>query len=47
MDEQGDLDAVVDVELVEQARNVGLDGRDGEMQCGSDSTVQARDVTIR
>src|SRR3954463_14875280 len=33
--EQGDLDAVVDVELVEQAGDVGLDRRDGEMQsCG-------------
>src|SRR4051794_41015898 len=33
--EQGDLDAVVDVELVEQAGDVGLDRRDGEVQsCG-------------
>src|SRR3954447_23570773 len=34
--EQGDLDAVVDVELVEQAGDVGLDRRDGEVQSGSD-----------
>src|SRR5207344_1803913 len=33
--EQGDLDAVVDVELVEQAGDVGLDRRDEEVQsCG-------------
>src|SRR5215212_12208439 len=33
--EQGDLDAVVDVQLVEQAGDVGLDRRDREVQsCG-------------
>jgi hypothetical protein len=34
--EEGDLDAVVDAELVEQAGHVCLDGRDGEMQSGRD-----------
>ena len=37
--EQGDLDAVVDLELVEQAGDVGLDGRDGEVQRGGDLGV--------
>jgi hypothetical protein len=30
--EHGDLDAIVDLELVEQAGDVALDGRDGEVQ---------------
>src|SRR4029450_7535842 len=37
--EQGDLDAVVDVELVEQAGDVGLDRRDGEVQRRGDLGV--------
>src|SRR4051812_18653264 len=38
--EQGDLDAVVNVELVEQAGDVGLDRRDGEVQSCSDLRVR-------
>src|SRR4051812_13810679 len=37
--EQGDLDAVVDVELVEQAGDVGLDRRDGDVQSSGDLGV--------
>jgi len=37
--EQRDLHSVVDVELVEQARDVGLDGGDGEVQGGGDFGV--------
>ena len=37
--EQGDLDAVVDVELVEEAGDVGLDGGDGEVQRRGDLGV--------
>jgi len=37
--EQGDLDAVVDLELVEEAGDVGLDRRDGEVQRGGDLGV--------
>lgn len=39
LNKQGDLDAVVDLELVEEARDVGLDGRDGEVQRGGDFGV--------
>jgi len=39
MHEQRDLDAVVDIELVEQARDVGLDRRDGEVRRGGDLGV--------
>ena len=38
--EQGDLDAVVDFELVEETGNVALDGRDGEVQCRGDLGVR-------
>src|SRR3954468_20198307 len=38
--EQGDLDAVVDVELVEQAGDVGLDRWDGEVQGGRDLRIR-------
>ena len=37
--EQGDLDAVVDVELVEEAGDVGLDRGDGEVQRRGDLGV--------
>ena len=37
--EEGDLDAVVDAELVEQAGHMGLDRRDGEVQSGRDLSI--------
>ena len=38
--EQGDLDAVVDVELVEEPGDVGLHRGDGEVQRGRDLGVR-------
>jgi hypothetical protein len=39
LEEQDDLDAVVDLELVEQAGDVALDRRDGEVQRRGDVGV--------
>jgi hypothetical protein len=39
VDQQGDLDAVVEVELGEDGRDVGLDGGDAEVEHGPDLGV--------